>query len=88
MKNLYIFGIVIGSGYVLMNVAQLDFMSPACRAEAEALQQRSEQIEHDLLIIQDSYTVLGRARSGAPDEVKLRQDRFLVDLDAFDRRCK
>ena len=88
MKKLLIVGVIGGTSYFALNVRAVDFMSPACRAEAEAVQQLGEQVDHDLLVIRDTYTVTGRAPPGALNEVKQRQDRLLVDLDAFERRCK
>lgn len=87
MKKLIVLGGVFGVGYLLMNLRQVDFMSSVCRAEAEALQQRSERLSRDLLVIRDTYTVAGRSRPGVFEDVKNREDRYLADLDAFDRRC-
>jgi hypothetical protein len=87
MKKLIVVGGIVGMGYLLLNLEPVDFMSTACRAEAEALQQRSERISHDLQVIRDTYTVTGHPRSGDYDEAKQRENRYLADLDAFDRRC-
>jgi hypothetical protein len=87
VKKLIVLGGIIGVGYLLLNLRPVDFMSTACRAEAAALQQRSERLTHDLLAIGDTYTVTGRSRPGAVDEVEQREERYLADLDAFDHRC-
>jgi hypothetical protein len=36
-------------GYLPLNLRPVEFMSTACRVEADALQERSERINHDLL---------------------------------------
>jgi len=87
MKRIFVLAAIIGMGYLALNLKPVDFMSTACRVEAEALQERSERINHDLLVIRDTYTVSGHPRPGAFDEVKRRQDRYLSDLDDFGHRC-
>ena len=87
MKKMIVLGGIVGTGYLLLNLRPIDFMSTACRAEAQALQQRSERLNHDLLVMGDTYTVTGHSRPRARDEVQEREARYLADLDAFDRRC-
>ena len=87
MKKLIVLGGIICTAYFVLNLKPVDFMSGACLEEAKTLQQRIERIDHDLLFIRDTYTVTGRSRPGAFDDVKQRQDRYLADLDAFDHRC-
>jgi hypothetical protein len=87
VKKLIILGGILGTCCLVSNLSPADFMSTACRAEAEALHRRSESINRDFLIIRDSYTVAGRVRAGVLDEVEQRQSRYLADLDTFDRQC-
>jgi hypothetical protein len=48
MKKLIVVGGIIGMDYLLLNFKPVDFLSTGCRAEAEALQERSARINHDL----------------------------------------